>query len=72
MHLRGYESDHMMQFQHDHSDHEKQTEIMCDYVKEPPEGYADVFDTYNPEWEKRMLKNRPTPKTNNNITRGKV
>jgi len=59
MHFRGQESDHMMQFQRDHEDHEKMTEIMCDYVKEPPEYYKDVFDEYNPEFEKKLP--RPNP-----------
>lgn len=47
MHLRGKESDNMMRFQSDHEEHEKHTQIVCDYVEEPPDHYTDVFDDYN-------------------------
>lgn len=47
MHFRGKESDNMQIFQRAHSDHEKMTEIFCDYVKEPPEDYEDLFELYN-------------------------
>jgi hypothetical protein len=48
MHLRGKQNINMMRFQVDHKDHEKMTEILCDYAQEPPADYEDVFDKYNP------------------------
>lgn len=43
-HLRGKESDLMQKFQNVHSDHEKNTRIVSDYVTEQPEYYKDVTD----------------------------
>lgn len=54
MHLRGKEGDNMQFFAKVHSDHEKHTEIYNDYVSEPPDDYKDVFDSYNPNFEKEL------------------
>lgn len=53
MHLRGKENVNMQRFQNDHSDHEGMTEIISDYKFEPSEDYKDVFDEYNPDFEKK-------------------
>lgn len=59
MHLRGKESDNMQKFQNDHSEHEKHTQIISDYVEEPPDHYTDMFEKYNevetPEERKARL-----------------
>lgn len=52
MHLRGKEGDHMQKFENDHPKHN--TEIFNDYQNEPPEEYRDVFDIYNPEFDRRI------------------
>ena len=54
-HLRGKEGDLMQKFQNEHSDHEKSTRIVSDYVDEQPEHYKDVTDdlTSTPLPEKR-------------------
>lgn len=45
-HLRGKESDYMQSFQNNHSEHEKYTRIVSDYVEEQPEEYNDVTSFY--------------------------
>lgn len=53
-HLRGKEGDNMQRFAQDHISHKEQTRVLDDYVEEPPESYKDVFDEYNPNFEKQM------------------
>lgn len=62
-HLRGKESDLMQKFQNKHSDHEKSTRIVSDYVEEQPEHYEDVTDelttsTPLPEQERLICTNK--------------
>lgn len=45
-HYRGKESDYMQKFQNDHSDHERYTRIVSDYVTEQPDHYKSVTDEY--------------------------
>jgi hypothetical protein len=49
MHLRGKEGDLMQRFANDHYEHKENTEVLDDYVKEPPESYEDVWDKYHTE-----------------------
>ena len=46
MHFRGKEGDFMQLFAREHFGHEKETEIYNDYIKEVPENYKDMGDTY--------------------------
>jgi hypothetical protein len=56
MHLRGKEGETLHWFADDHYSHRRKTEVLDDYVKEPPSDYIDVYGMYHKELD---LSNPP-------------